>query len=149
ATGSGTFGWPVHIMGTNLNSIKIKKCIVDFTGTSVLTSTSDAYSAIVVNGSATNVLTGGKVDSLEIDSNTIKYGAYGIAVYGVTGSYGLHNRISNNVIDSSANTAIYTYYQTGSVIAYNTINLKRIPTSNGEGINVFNVNSVAPYRTII
>ena len=80
--GTGTFGWPVHIIGTNSNNNKIKNCIVELTGTGA-TSTSTSFAGIVISGSATSATTGIRIDGTEIDSNRIlNTGYYGICAVG-------------------------------------------------------------------
>jgi hypothetical protein len=145
---TGTFGWPININGSNLKGIKVKSCIIDFTGGGTTATTSQNFSALVINGNVTSATSGARIDSLEIDSNTIKYGLYGIICVGVSGNSSIGNKFRNNIIDSSYNTALYIQNQTGIDVQYNFINRKA--ASNGaEGIRLSNISSTNTYRTII
>lgn len=143
-TGSGTFGWPVHITGNGLKKIFVKQCVAEVVNA---ISTSQNYSCIVISGSGTSATTGVKADSLEIDSNTTKGGYYGIACSGVSSNLSLCNQFRYNNIDSSHNTSLYIQNHDGINIDHNKIN-RRAVASSGEGIRLNNVVSNM-YRTII
>lgn len=140
----GTYGWPVHITGSVLKNINVKKCVVEVTN---LTSTSANYSCIVISGSATSATSGIRADSIGIDSNSTKGGAYGIICSGIDGNPGYGNQFRNNTVDSSANTSIYVQFQDGVNIDHNIIT-RRVAASSGEGIRLNGVTS-NQHRTIV
>jgi hypothetical protein len=134
-----TYGWAVHITNANCNANKITHCTINITGTGAA-STSANYCGIVVSGSATSATTGVSLDSLEIDSNTINAGFYGIISSGVSAYYQKANKIRYNKVYSSYSYGIYTTYQDGVTISDNTLIL-RAGSASSNGILVMNSNS--------
>ncbi len=138
-TGS-TWGWGVHITGTNSNNNKIKNCLVELTGTGA-NSTSSNYAGIVISGSTTSATTGVRVDGTEIDSNTILNTGYaGIISFGLSGNLHADERIRNNQILGSGSFACYLSFQNGINIIGNFMNLR---TSNLYNYGVYMLNSTS------
>lgn len=112
--GKGTYNWGLQIMGTGVlaRNINIKNCNVIMTDSN---NASLGYQyAMVVNGSATSGTTGAKIDSLQIDSNNIRYGYYGLVMFGAsTASRQDDNYVRNNTFYGAYYYGNYIYYQSG------------------------------------
>lgn len=122
----------IAIVGTNTNNAgtgcKILKCIVNVPNTNISnTSYGILTTATALGAGASN----NRIDSVEIDSNTVNGGYYGIYFYGNTAASAAFNRankLRNNVIESYY-MGIYTYYHYNQFdLLYNTVNM--YPTSN-------------------
>jgi hypothetical protein len=146
ATGA-TYGWGIHITNTNCNANKITNCMVSITGAGAA-STSANYCGIVVGGNVSTATTGIGLDSLELDSNTITSGFYGIITSGLTTYYQKANKIRYNKISGSYSYAIYTVYQDGINISNNTL-IPRSGVATTNGILVMNSNSAATATGIV
>lgn len=119
------YGNPVHISGS-AHSVHIKKCIIRVAGTGA-TSTSANFIGVLINGinDIASPATGSLVNNLEIDSNTIRSGYYGIYIYGRTSSpYSNNNVFRGNVIDSSYYYGYYNYFNSALKFNYNQINMR-------------------------
>jgi hypothetical protein len=124
-------GWGVLIMNSNTSANKITNCTISIAGAGT-TATTVNYCGIVIGGSATSATTGIGLDSLELDSNTINAGFYGIICSGLSTRLQMANKIRNNKIYNSYSYAIYTNYQDGITITGNTLILRpTIATNNG------------------
>lgn len=138
ATGA-QYGWAVFLTNTNSKANKIIGCTISVTGVGA-TSTSANYCGIVLGGNVSTATTGIGMDSIQIDSNTINSGFYGIIASGLTTFYQKANTIRFNKIYNSYSYGIYTVYQDGINISDNILVLRKgIATSNG--ILVMNSNS--------
>ncbi len=138
-----TFGNPVHVFGGS-NSSKVKNCIITF-GSAGQTSTGSAYIGILVNG-FNNVQSpttnGNYITGLEIDSNKISYGYYGILVFGASNTpLSSNNNYRFNKIDSSYYYGFYAYYQDGVKVKNNTINIRVNGSVNSTGVYLYVSNS--------
>ncbi len=138
-----TFGNPIHVFGSS-NSCKIRNCIVSF-GSAAQTSTNTGYVGILVNG-FNNVQSptsnGSYITGLEVDSNTISYGYYGILLFGVSSTpLSANNNCRFNRIDSSYYYGFYAYYQDGLKVRSNTINIRANGTASSVGIYLYVSNS--------
>jgi hypothetical protein len=104
-----TWGYGVHITN-GANGAKIKNCNITISG-SGSTNTTVNFNPVVISGATPT--TASRTDSVEIDSNTISYGYYGIAVYASTGAanIGQFNRIRNNTILNAQQYSVYLVYQ--------------------------------------
>lgn len=112
--GKGTYNWGLQIMGTGVlaRNINIKNCNVIMTDSN---NASLGYQyAMVVNGSATSATSGGKIDSLQIDSNNIRYGYYGLVMFGAsTASRQDDNDVRNNTFYGAYYYGNYIQNQSG------------------------------------
>lgn len=137
---TGTYGVGVHITGSS-SYTKVKNCIIEFTGPAQ-SSTNSYYTGIAMNNSsdAGNMFNGNvRLDSCEIDSNTIRYGYAGIIFYGQTNTpYSVNNKFRNNTLDSVWYYGTYFYYMNGVEISGNKVNMR-----SG------NVNALSMYNQII
>ncbi|MFN5543886.1 MAG: beta strand repeat-containing protein, partial [Bacteroidota bacterium] len=136
---SGTnFGAPVHILGSSSNT-SVKNCIISFTG-SAASSNSSAFNGVIINNTAdvTNPTGSGSMGSgIEIDSNNIRFGFYGICVSGQTNTPYLNSIfLRNNNIDSAFSAGIYTYYTEAFKILNNTIRMRISGTNNSFGMSL-------------
>ena len=133
-TGS-SFGACVHILG-NSNYSKVKNCIVQITGNGA-TSTSSSYTGILINNYTdvnSPTSTGSQVTNLEIDSNRIVNGYYGIVVNSYTGSPYINNVfIRKNNIDSAYYYGVYYYYNDGINFINNNVNMRVTGSVNSMG----------------
>lgn len=135
-----SMGVPLHIFGTT-NNVRIvnNKIVISGAGAS---STSSSYSGIIINA-YTNVNsptsgTGAFANNLDIDSNTIIGGYYGIVAYGRTNSpYSNIINFRYNDIDSSYSNGIYTYYLSGLQISNNNINMRVLGSTNSYGLYMY------------
>lgn len=138
-TGS-SWGWGVHITGTNSNNNAIKNCLVELTGTGA-TSTSTNFAGIVISGSTSSATTGVRIDSTEIDSNTILNTGYaGIVAFGLSGNLQTDARIRNNQILGSGSYACYLSFQNGINILGNFLSSR---TSNLYNYGLYLLNSTS------
>jgi hypothetical protein len=114
-----TWGHGIHITG-NSNAAKIKNCNIQIIGTGA-TSTSSNFIAINVSGAI--ITTGVRIDSLEIDSNVITAGYYGVNLYASSGAanIGQFNKIRYNTFNDNQQYAVYLYYQQTPQVIGNTI----------------------------
>lgn len=138
ATG-GTYGWAVLLTNANSGVNKITNCTINITGTGA-TSASTNYCGIVIAGSATSATTGVIMDSLEIDSNTINKGYYGIISSGLSSYYQKANRIRQNKAYDSYAYGIYATYQDGIAITGNIV-IPRAGSASASCIALLNSNS--------
>lgn len=146
-TGS-TWGWGVHITGTNSNNNKIKNCLVELTGTGA-NSTSTNYAGIVISGSTTSATTGVRIDGTEIDSNTIlNTGYYGIVAAGLSGNLHADARIRNNQILGAGVYGCYLNYQNGINFSNNFLNMRTSYLYN-YGVYLLNSTSATGKRGIV
>jgi len=138
-TGS-SFGAGVHFMGSS-NYSKLKNCIVQLTGNAA-TSASGSYTGILINNYNdvnSPTATGSQVSNLEIDSNHIINGYYGIVINSYTGTPYINNvLIRKNSIDSSYYYGAYYYYNDGITFLNNTINMRINGSASSQGIYLMN-----------
>lgn len=144
---TGTNGWPVHITTANCNANRIKSCIIDITGTGTTSNSTTNFAGIVINGSTSTPTTGIRIDSLEIDSNTINYGYYGIVCVGLSGNLQQSNKFRNNKIYGSYQYGIYDSYQDGALVSGNVI-IPRAGVTASVGIAMLNSGSASTNRGI-
>ncbi len=142
-TGLNT-GWGINIIGNaslanqSSSGCKVKNCIVSIGGNGPVSAGIVNFNGIVINNSATSATTGARIDSLEIDSNTIRYGGYGILVRGASGlGVGVNNKIRHNNISFSYTYGIALDYQSNSETSNNNIALK-VENTNSFGIFMSN-----------
>ncbi len=127
----GSFGWGLNIMGANTHNIKIKNCDIIINDSA---SNSSTRFPLVINGSSSSFSTGAKVDSLEIDSNNIKYGYYGLVCYGSSTTSRQDNIfIRNNNFYGAYLYGNYLYYVSGLRYSNNTISPKLYSTTMTHG----------------
>lgn len=122
----------IAIVGTNIDNsgtgCKIRKCIINIPNTNISnTSFGILTTATALGAGASN----NRIDSVEIDSNTVNGGYYGIDFYGNSGassSYNRANKVRNNTV-SAYYMGIYVYYHYNQMdILYNTVNM--FPSAN-------------------
>lgn len=119
STSTNSYGWGLNIMGTGTRNIKVRGCTIIINDS---TSTSSYKIPLVINGSNSSYSTGAKIDSLEIDSNIIKYGYFGVVAYGAsTSSNQDNNYYRNNYFYGAYYYGTYIYYQSGLRFLNNTI----------------------------
>lgn len=135
-TTGASYGSALHLFGS-VNNIKVKNCIIQVTGPGA-TSTSNAYIPVVINNNndvynPTN--NGSQFNNIEIDSNIIRNGYYGIVQYGITSTpYSANLAIRKNTIDSSFYYGIYMYFLDAMNIADNTMNMRISGSNNSSAI---------------
>lgn len=139
STGS-TMGVPLHVFGSASN-VKIKNTNI-IVGGAGANSTSNNFIGILVNSNA-NVSTpttgnGAFVNNLEIDSNTIRNGYYGILAYGRSNTpYSNEIGFRGNTIDSSYYYGIYGYYLSGVKVINNQLNIRVLGTTGSIGVYLY------------
>jgi hypothetical protein len=130
-----TYGAAVHIAGTS-NYSKILNCNLNIT--TGATSTSNFFIPLLISNATaiTSATNGSKVDYLQIDSNTINGGYYGVLLYGNTSSpYSTQNVFTNNTINSSYYYGFYAYYNEAITFNGNNVVVRNIGgTTNSMGI---------------
>ncbi|MBI3234362.1 MAG: hypothetical protein HYZ42_10035, partial [Bacteroidetes bacterium] len=135
ATGS-TYGWPVHINGSNSNYAKVKNCIINYGSGNGTNSTSSNYVGIVINNNNTS-FQGAQTNSLgfEIDSNTISGGYVATSLY--CGVYYNSTRwyFRSNNISNTYQYGIYAYGNATYTISRNNV-VMRTGVSNSSGISI-------------
>lgn len=145
-TGS-TYAWPVHILGNSSSTIKVKNCIVDFTGGNGVSGTSDNFIAIVANNSTSSVYNSASFGSIEIDSNTITGGNTGVFIYGNSSE---DMNIRFNTISGANSYGIYTYYFRAFRMNNNTISMRPTGSASSMGIYAyFHINTGAYAKEIL
>lgn len=112
------WSWGVLLKG-NATACKIKNCIIELTS-GASTPTISTFAGIMIQTNSASA-SGIKSDSLEIDSNLINYGNYGISCSGSSSATGLDNKIRNNTICNAYAYGVYTAYQQGAEISGNRI----------------------------
>ncbi|MES2688888.1 MAG: right-handed parallel beta-helix repeat-containing protein, partial [Bacteroidota bacterium] len=133
ATGAAN-GVPVQISGTS-HFARIKKCTLEITGPGA-TSTANNYTGILISNTATvtSPASGTLLNNLEIDSNTINGGYYGIYSYSNTSTpYSGLNKYRGNTILNVYSHGAYYYYNEAVTFSNNTITL-RTTTANSYGV---------------
>lgn len=139
-TGS-TYAWPLHILGNTASNIKVKNCIVDFTGGNGVTATSDNFIGIVANNSTSGAYNSASFGGIEIDSNTISGGNVGIMVYGNSSE---DMNIRFNTISGANAYGLYTYYFRAFRINNNNITMRPTGSTTSMGIYAyFHINTGA------
>ncbi len=144
-----TMGVPLHVFGS-ANKVKVKNTNI-IVGGSGASSASSNFIAVLVNananiGSPTSG-TGAFVNNLEIDSNNISNGYYGILAYGRSNTpYSNEINFRGNNIDSSYYYGIYAYYLSGSKINNNNLNMRVIGTTGSMGIYFFQCYNNSGFR---
>jgi len=121
----GTYANTLHIHG-NCNYIKVKNCVIDITGAGTV-STSNNFIPVIINGSTTvSNTTGSRPTYLEIDSNTIQYGYYGIVSFALTSApHATNLKFRKNTVDSVYLYGIYaTNYIDTIYVNNNTVNTR-------------------------
>jgi PKD repeat protein len=137
-----SFGWGLNIMGANTHNIKIKNCNIMVNDSA---SSSSNRIAVVINGSSSSYSTGAKVDTLEIDSNNIKYGYFGIVCYGASTTSRIDNIfIRNNNIYGAYAYGSYNVSVSGLKFSNNIIAPKQYSTTMSYGLYA---SSVGQYLT--
>ncbi|MES2689419.1 MAG: hypothetical protein V4658_03395, partial [Bacteroidota bacterium] len=113
------WGYAVHISG-NANACKIKNCNIAVSGAGSA-STSINFVGVTVSGATPTTAT--RIDSVEIDSNTISYGYYGVSIYAATGAanIGQFNRIRYNTIGNAQFYSVFLTQQQTPEVTGNTI----------------------------
>ncbi len=166
----GNYGYAFHIRGSGNNNIHVKNCNLEVVGADADISTSTNYIPMLISGNNfyyTNV----KADNIEVDSNYIYNGYFGICFYGNTSApfsttsqfrnnqvigtyyYGLYMYYAGNpqlhnnniVLRSSASTGaygIYYYYNMPSIGETANITGNRIPRFGSNGIYIYSANPV-------
>ncbi|MBX7204069.1 MAG: right-handed parallel beta-helix repeat-containing protein [Bacteroidia bacterium] len=141
--GSGSaYANTLHIYGA-CNYVKVKNCVIDITGAGTV-STSTNFAAVVINGSTSvSSSTGSRPTYLEIDSNTIQYGYYGIFNYALTSApHATNLKFRSNSIDSSYQ---YGYYAQNYIdtlyLNNNTVNLRITGSASAYGIYLSSIGS--------
>lgn len=147
-TTGATYGWGVHISGTGSNACQIKNCVIDITGSGTTSTNAANFNGIVISNSATATTTGLRADSLEIDSNLIRYGAYGIVHVATAAQAALSNRFRNNIIENSYTSGIHLSYHDNAEISGNTVTLRSGNTAS-RAIYVLNCTSTGNNHTRI
>ena len=126
-----SFAWPMHIIGNSSSNIKIKNCIINFTGGNGTTGTNDNYTALVLNNSNTSLYSSSTASNIEVDSNLIEGGNSGMFLYTQNSN---NITMNNNQINNANQYGIYFYYVTAFRCNYNTINMRPSGTSSSMGI---------------
>lgn len=136
--GEGTgAGWVVQLAG-GCSGTQVKNCAIGFTGAGT-SSTANAFLGLSLSGAT--LTTAVKADSIEIDSNTFRFGYYAINLYGSTSLIGIGNKIRNNRILGAQQYSVYLVYQQTPEITGNEI-ICRGATA-GVGIYAQNVTTLA------
>jgi parallel beta-helix repeat protein len=121
----GTYANTLHIYGS-CNYIKVKNCVIDITGAGTV-STSTNFVPVIINGSTSvSNSTGSRPTNLEIDSNTIQFGYYGIVSYALTSAPHASNfKFRKNTLDSTYLYGIYANNYIDTIyVNSNTVNLR-------------------------
>lgn len=135
-----TMGVPLHIFGS-ANNMKVKNNNIVVGGAGA-TSTSGNFIAVLVNananiGSPTSG-TGSFINNLQIDSNNIRSGYYGILAFGRSNTpYSNDVYLRGNIIDSSYYYGIYAYYLSGTKMLDNNLNMRVVGTTGSMGIYLY------------
>lgn len=129
---SQTSGWGIHIYGNKTKKIKIKSCrilMMDSIGYD------GAYIGLVVNSHLKWYTEGGKIDSLEIDSNFFSHGIFHMAISGLSSVRPSDEiYVRNNVMYASGG---FYYYLTGFRFQNNYIDAKLIASRSTKSFAFF------------
>jgi hypothetical protein len=126
-----SFAWPMHILGNSSSNIKIKNCIINFTGGNGVNGSNDNFIGLVLNNSNTSIFSNSTAFNIELDSNTIEGGNTGMFLYTQNSN---NITMNNNLISNANQYGIYFYYTTSFRCNYNTINMRPNGTSSSMGI---------------
>ena len=127
-----TYGWGLNIMGATTRNLKIKNCNIFINDS---TSGSSSRIPLVVNGNSSSYSTGAKIDSLEIDSNSFKYGYFGVVFYGASTASRQDNiYFRNNNMYGAYYYGTYMLYMSGLRFANNTLKPKLNTTTMQYGL---------------
>lgn len=120
--GGANYASAILIVGTNSSSTHIKNCRVEVIGNGAsLLSTN--YNCILLTSSLTG--TGAtRIDSIEIDSNYIAGGYFGIFAVGLSGNSSQNNRFRYNNFSNISFQGIQATYQDNLKIIGNTIQMR-------------------------
>ncbi len=128
--GTGTYGWPVHVIDVNAipTGIEVKNCIIDLPSTATTTN----YAGIVINGSTSTATTGiVGASNFVIDSNLIRNGYYGITFPGSSTGLNLDNFVRKNIVTEVAYAGFYGSYHNGITISDNSFGCRKPGGSYG------------------
>ncbi len=145
---SNDYAWGVHISKNNTSNVKIKNCDITLTSSNAIAGTSDYFGGIVMSGSNTSIQYYDVfvLDSIEIDSNNITNGYFGIFQYSYFYSYyytyGAQSErifIRNNNIRNTYYYGIFAAGLKGLVINNNVVSMMKASGTSPYAIYVQNV----------
>lgn len=129
--GNGNFGgdyaYPVIINGTGTRMIRVANCNIQIVGANSF-SGSTFYIPVVIGGTSASYTTGALMDSIEIDSNFISRGYFGVVHYGISGNLSRNIRIRNNVFNEVYYYGIFFQTIDNLTIERNTFNMQTATT---------------------
>jgi hypothetical protein len=141
ATGAN-YEWGVHFTGTAHNNA-LKHCIVDLAGSNATTTTSSQYAGIVASASTTSESSPITLHNLQIDSNTVNNGYYGIMLYGNTGSQDTSLMVRGNVLNSQYYYGAYIYGHNGLTFNNNRVSMRTGIYGSQNNMGVYMTNNTA------
>jgi len=143
----GNTSYTLIINGT-ATDIKIRNCNIRVTGDDASSSTSTNYIPILLGGNSANYNNQGKVDRIEIDSNTITNGWSGFFHTSSSTANSEDNTFRHNIVN---NTVQYGYYVNGTTnpnVSFNKIEMRNV-TSTSFAIYILSANpSLGKFITV-
>lgn len=138
STGTGQ-GWVVHCM--NDSNDRVNNCNIEFTGAAT-TSSSTAFSGLVINNSLTTIsTTSANCRNIIIDSNLFNSGYYNI--YTAVNANTFSNTFNYNNFTNALYNGIQLTGNQGAQVRFNQFSLR---STNTSGIGIY-VNGVSPSGT--
>lgn len=124
---SGDFAFTIIMNGTGTRLNRIANCNVLIVGPNSLSGTTN-YIPIVLGGNSASYSTAGRLDSIDIDSNTIRGGYFGVVSYGTAGNGSTNVKFRNNILNDVYYYGIFLTNYDNLTIENNTFNMQTATT---------------------
>jgi PKD repeat protein len=133
---SSFFGAALHIKGLSHGS-SIKNCVISISGPGASSNSNYFYPVLVNDADNIYTSTGTRVRDLEIDSNTIRYGYYGIFVDGLNTDCS-NISVRGNLISEVSYIGAYFDYVNGVNFSGNNVNMRKTGSLYSGGLYMSN-----------
>lgn len=124
---AGDYAFPLIINGTGTRIIRVANCNIQIVGANSLSGTT-FYIPVVIGGTSASYSTGARMDSIEIDSNFISRGYFGLVHYGISGNLSRNIKVRNNVFNEVFYYGIFYSQIDNITIERNTFNMQAATT---------------------
>jgi hypothetical protein len=128
-----SFGWPVHINGNSSSFTQVKNCRINYNGTTGETAASGNHATVVVNNSKTSIGTNSSASNIQIDSNEITGGYYGVYI---TGNNSYPMTLRSNAITNVHYQGVYIFYYYGIKVLNNSISMHTSGSASSSGLYI-------------
>lgn len=124
---SGDFAFPIIMNGAGTRMNRIANCNVQIVGPNSLSGTTN-YIPIVLGGNSASYSTSGRLDSIDIDSNTIRGGYFGVVSYGTAGNGSTNVKFRNNILNDVYYYGIFLTNYDNLTLENNSFNMQTATT---------------------